>query len=74
MVPEHLVSDTEEYRSLTPDHLAWLERRLGPYPLPPLRRAGRRHRPAGGTGDPVARRTAGRPAGRPGRRRTQPRP
>ncbi|GGW11877.1 zinc metalloprotease [Streptomyces libani subsp. rufus] len=32
-VPDALVSDTEEYRSLTPHHLEWLERRLGPYPF-----------------------------------------
>ncbi|MFF9020146.1 M1 family metallopeptidase [Streptomyces eurythermus] len=33
VVPDGLVADTEEYRSLTPDHLAWLEQRLGPYPF-----------------------------------------
>ncbi|WP_428985861.1 M1 family metallopeptidase [Streptomyces pyxinicus] len=33
VVPEHLTGDTEPYRSLTPDHLAWLEQRLGPYPF-----------------------------------------
>ncbi|WP_235453675.1 M1 family metallopeptidase [Streptomyces olivochromogenes] len=33
VVPQGLVADTEEYRALTPDHLAWLERRLGPYPF-----------------------------------------
>ncbi|MFF3461867.1 M1 family metallopeptidase [Streptomyces sp. NPDC002619] len=32
-VPDGLVGDTEDYRALTPDHLAWLERRLGPYPF-----------------------------------------
>ncbi|MEU7059258.1 M1 family metallopeptidase [Streptomyces sp. NPDC046197] len=33
VVPDGLVTDTEGYRSLTPEHLAWLERRLGPYPF-----------------------------------------
>jgi aminopeptidase N len=33
VVPEDLVTGTEAYRSLTPGHLAWLERRLGPYPF-----------------------------------------
>lgn len=33
VVPDDLVGDTAEYRSLTPDHLAWLEQRLGPYPF-----------------------------------------
>ncbi|MFC5657208.1 M1 family metallopeptidase [Streptomyces nogalater] len=33
VVPNALVADTEEYRSLTPEHLAWLEERLGPYPF-----------------------------------------
>ncbi|MER6328477.1 M1 family metallopeptidase [Streptomyces sp. NPDC001034] len=33
VVPDGLVGDTEEYRSLTPEHLAWLEQRLGPYPF-----------------------------------------
>ncbi|MFG2884104.1 M1 family metallopeptidase [Streptomyces sp. NPDC048297] len=33
VVPTDLVGDTEAYRSLTPDHLAWLEQRLGPYPF-----------------------------------------
>jgi aminopeptidase N len=33
VVAEDLVEDTEAYRSLTPDHLAWLEQRLGPYPF-----------------------------------------
>ncbi|MGW1721358.1 M1 family metallopeptidase [Streptomyces sp. NPDC002306] len=33
VVPDGLVADTEEYRSLTPGHLAWLEQRLGPYPF-----------------------------------------
>ncbi|MET7853113.1 M1 family metallopeptidase [Streptomyces avermitilis] len=33
VVPDGLVTDTEAYRSLTPGHLAWLERRLGPYPF-----------------------------------------
>nr|WP_241670835.1 M1 family metallopeptidase [Streptomyces lavendulae] len=33
VVPDDLVGDTEEYRSLTPEHLAWLEQRLGPYPF-----------------------------------------
>ncbi|MFI5683101.1 M1 family metallopeptidase [Streptomyces sp. NPDC051636] len=33
VVPDDLVTGTEAYRSLTPEHLAWLERRLGPYPF-----------------------------------------
>ncbi|MGW0995236.1 M1 family metallopeptidase [Streptomyces sp. NPDC002523] len=33
VVPTDLVGDTEAYRSLTPDHLAWLEQRLGLYPF-----------------------------------------
>jgi aminopeptidase N len=33
VVPGDLVSDTAAYRSLTPEHLAWLEQRLGPYPF-----------------------------------------
>ncbi|MGQ4418332.1 M1 family metallopeptidase [Streptomyces sp. SAS_269] len=33
VVPADLVADTGEYRSLTPEHLAWLEERLGPYPF-----------------------------------------
>ncbi|KUM91308.1 metallopeptidase [Streptomyces cellostaticus] len=33
VVPEGLVGDTEAYRALTPEHLAWLEQRLGPYPF-----------------------------------------
>ncbi|MFF7974948.1 M1 family aminopeptidase [Streptomyces sp. NPDC007905] len=33
VVPRNLVGDTEAYRSLTPEHLAWLEQRLGPYPF-----------------------------------------
>ncbi|WP_240980929.1 MULTISPECIES: M1 family metallopeptidase [unclassified Streptomyces] len=33
VVPEDLVTDTEDHRSLTSEHLAWLERRLGPYPF-----------------------------------------
>ncbi|MFF7982526.1 M1 family metallopeptidase [Streptomyces sp. NPDC007901] len=33
VVPDGLVADTEEPRSLTPEHLAWLEKRLGPYPF-----------------------------------------
>ncbi|MEU3984843.1 M1 family metallopeptidase [Streptomyces sp. NPDC026672] len=32
-VPDALVGDTGDYRALTPAHLAWLERRLGPYPF-----------------------------------------
>ncbi|MFJ3640894.1 M1 family metallopeptidase [Streptomyces sp. NPDC090108] len=32
-VPEDLVAGTEQYRSLTPEHLSWLEQRLGPYPF-----------------------------------------
>ncbi|MFD5542202.1 M1 family metallopeptidase [Streptomyces sp. NPDC127079] len=34
VVPDGLVADTGAARSRTPDHLAWLERRLGPYPFP----------------------------------------
>jgi aminopeptidase N len=33
VVPDGLVTGTEAYRSLVPEHLAWLERRLGPYPF-----------------------------------------
>ncbi|MFI9248874.1 M1 family metallopeptidase [Streptomyces sp. NPDC053069] len=33
VVPDDLVGDTEGFRSLTPEHLAWLEQRLGPYPF-----------------------------------------
>ncbi|MFD4596880.1 M1 family metallopeptidase [Streptomyces sp. NPDC058464] len=33
VVPDDLVTDTAAGRSLTPVHLAWLERRLGPYPF-----------------------------------------
>ncbi|WP_240103268.1 M1 family metallopeptidase [Streptomyces sp. MUM 16J] len=33
VVPDGLVSGTEAYRSLVPDHLSWLEQRLGPYPF-----------------------------------------
>ncbi|MET9387044.1 M1 family metallopeptidase [Streptomyces sp. NPDC002928] len=33
VVPGDLVTDTEAYRSLTAEHLAWLEERLGPYPF-----------------------------------------
>ncbi|MFJ4468207.1 M1 family metallopeptidase [Streptomyces sp. NPDC089424] len=33
VVPEGLVTDTEEPRALTSDHLTWLEERLGPYPF-----------------------------------------
>ncbi|MEV5958118.1 M1 family metallopeptidase [Streptomyces sp. NPDC051987] len=33
VVPDDLVADTEAARSLTPEHLAWLEQRLGPYPF-----------------------------------------
>ncbi|MEU1130670.1 M1 family metallopeptidase [Streptomyces sp. NPDC005900] len=33
VVPESLVEPTAEYRGLTPDHLKWLEERLGPYPF-----------------------------------------
>ncbi|MEV6839457.1 M1 family metallopeptidase [Streptomyces sp. NPDC051133] len=33
VVPDGLVGDTREVRSLTPEHLAWLEQRLGPYPF-----------------------------------------
>ncbi|MFE1881724.1 M1 family metallopeptidase [Streptomyces diastatochromogenes] len=33
VVPDGLVAGTEAYRSLTPEHLAWLEQRLGPYPF-----------------------------------------
>ncbi|GGT28586.1 M1 family metallopeptidase [Streptomyces chromofuscus] len=33
VVPQGLVTDTETHRSLTSEHLTWLERRLGPYPF-----------------------------------------
>ncbi|MEU6192117.1 M1 family metallopeptidase [Streptomyces sp. NPDC047061] len=33
VVPDDLVTDTAAGRSLTPQHLAWLEQRLGPYPF-----------------------------------------
>ncbi|MBV2352789.1 M1 family metallopeptidase [Streptomyces sp. J2-1] len=33
VVPDALVDGTAEYRALTADHLAWLEKRLGPYPF-----------------------------------------
>ncbi|QQC88247.1 M1 family metallopeptidase [Streptomyces alfalfae] len=33
VVPESLVEPTAAYRALTPDHLKWLEERLGPYPF-----------------------------------------
>lgn len=33
VVPDDLVGDTKDFRSLTPAHLAWLEQRLGPYPF-----------------------------------------
>ncbi|MFE0512441.1 M1 family metallopeptidase [Streptomyces sp. NPDC058964] len=33
VVPGGLVTDTQAYRSLTSDHLDWLEQRLGPYPF-----------------------------------------
>ncbi|MGW5325348.1 M1 family metallopeptidase [Streptomyces sp. NPDC004014] len=33
VVPQDLVDATREHRSRTPDHLAWLEQRLGPYPF-----------------------------------------
>ncbi|WP_316754399.1 M1 family metallopeptidase [Streptomyces herbicida] len=33
VVPGGMVDDTAAYRSLTPEHLAWLEQRLGPYPF-----------------------------------------
>ncbi|MEU2065110.1 M1 family metallopeptidase [Streptomyces sp. NPDC013455] len=33
VVPDDLVADTAAYRSLTPGHMEWLERRLGPYPF-----------------------------------------
>ncbi|WP_223773475.1 M1 family metallopeptidase [Streptomyces sp. 135] len=33
VVPEALVEPTAEYRKLTPDHVKWLEERLGPYPF-----------------------------------------
>ncbi|MGW1890688.1 M1 family metallopeptidase [Streptomyces sp. NPDC002004] len=32
-VPEDLVTPTARYRALTPDHIRWLEDRLGPYPF-----------------------------------------
>jgi aminopeptidase N len=33
VVPDDLVAPTEQYRKLTPEHIAWLEERLGPYPF-----------------------------------------
>ncbi|MFE5037904.1 M1 family metallopeptidase [Streptomyces sp. NPDC056683] len=33
VVPDDLVTDTEAERSRTPQHLAWLEQHLGPYPF-----------------------------------------
>ncbi|MEV0114345.1 M1 family metallopeptidase [Streptomyces sp. NPDC050844] len=33
VVPDALVEPTAEYRKLTPDHLTWLQKRLGPYPF-----------------------------------------
>ncbi|MFI7343186.1 M1 family metallopeptidase [Streptomyces sp. NPDC050085] len=33
VVPDALVAPTQQYRDLTPDHLAWLQARLGPYPF-----------------------------------------
>ncbi|MFI5812043.1 M1 family metallopeptidase [Streptomyces sp. NPDC051643] len=33
VVPDGLVTGTKAYRALTSEHLAWLERRLGPYPF-----------------------------------------
>lgn len=33
VVPEALVAPTAEYRKLTPDHLTWLQEKLGPYPF-----------------------------------------
>ncbi|MEU5997648.1 MULTISPECIES: M1 family metallopeptidase [unclassified Streptomyces] len=33
VVPDALVEPTAEYRKLTPDHLAWLQEKLGPYPF-----------------------------------------
>ncbi|MEU4998797.1 M1 family metallopeptidase [Streptomyces sp. NPDC021622] len=33
VVPDALVEPTAEYRKLTPDHLTWLQERLGPYPF-----------------------------------------
>ncbi|MGH4030482.1 M1 family metallopeptidase [Actinomycetota bacterium Odt1-20B] len=33
VVPDNLVEPTAAYRKLTPDHLSWLEQRLGPYPF-----------------------------------------
>ncbi|MFD8130090.1 M1 family metallopeptidase [Streptomyces mirabilis] len=33
VVPGDLVTETKAYRSLTPEHLTWLEQRLGPYPF-----------------------------------------
>ncbi|MGW4727829.1 M1 family metallopeptidase [Streptomyces shenzhenensis] len=32
-VPQDLVAGTAAYRALTPEHLDWLEQRLGPYPF-----------------------------------------
>ncbi|MFG2499184.1 M1 family metallopeptidase [Streptomyces sp. NPDC048441] len=33
VVPDALVEPTAEYRKLTPDHLTWLQKKLGPYPF-----------------------------------------
>ncbi|MEV8018506.1 M1 family metallopeptidase [Streptomyces sp. NPDC086554] len=33
VVPDALVEPTAEYRKLTPEHLTWLQKRLGPYPF-----------------------------------------
>ncbi|MFD4633157.1 M1 family metallopeptidase [Streptomyces sp. NPDC058284] len=33
VVPDALVEPTAAYRGLTPDHLTWLEKKLGPYPF-----------------------------------------
>jgi aminopeptidase N len=33
VVPKDLVDGTAAYRALTPEHLGWLEQRLGPYPF-----------------------------------------
>lgn len=33
VVPDALVEPTAEYRKLTPDHLTWLQEKLGPYPF-----------------------------------------
>ncbi|MFD7295860.1 M1 family metallopeptidase [Streptomyces sp. NPDC059897] len=33
VVPDALVAPTKQYRDLTPEHLTWLQKKLGPYPF-----------------------------------------